>query len=309
MPRDGQLDPAPIVNLLLEYYVTPRVSLRTDFGVTNPGFVRESSDSLRQFPLRVDLNYNWEGGKWHPFVGTGVGAYFIQFRDNGESFGSSETKLGLNLGGGVEYFTGRTVSLKGEARYHMLGPMLRNLLEDRFKLKIRRATDEQPMYVMTVAKGGLKIAPESCTERDPANPPTREELLALRNGGKPMCGNMNMTSGEGGTHRWVIGGQTMTGFAGTLSTFMDHHVENKTGVDGSFNIRLEFALDEHVPGPDKRYGPPTNVPESSGPNIFKALEQQLGLTLEPTKGPHGFLVIEHIERPSPNSGPAIARGR
>jgi len=191
----------------------------------------------------------------------------------------------------------------------MLGPMLRNLLADRFKLKIRRATDEQPMYVMTVAKGGLKIAPESCTERDPANPPTREELLALRNGGKPMCGNMNMTSGDGGTHRWVIGGQTMTGFAGTLSTFMDHHVENKTGVDGSFNIRLEFALDEHVPGPDKRYGPPTEVPESSGPNIFKALEQQLGLTLELAKGPHGFLVIEHIERPSPNSGPAIARGR
>jgi len=120
MPRDGQLDTAPIVNVLLEYYVTPRVSLRTDFGVTNPGFVRESSDSLRQIPLRVDLNYNWEGGKWHPFVGTGVGAYFIQFKDNGESFGSSETKAGFNVGGGVEYFTGRTVSLKGEGRYHMI---------------------------------------------------------------------------------------------------------------------------------------------------------------------------------------------
>ena len=191
----------------------------------------------------------------------------------------------------------------------MLGPMLRNLLEDRFKLKIRRAIDQQPMYVMTVAKGGLKITPESCTERDPANPPTREEMAAFRDGGKPMCGNMNMTTGSGGTHRWVIGGATMTSFAGTLSAFMDHHVENKTNVEGSFNIRLEFALDEHVPGPDKRYGPPTEVPESSGPTIFKALEQQLGLVLEPTRGPHGFLVIEHIERPSPNSGPAIARGR
>lgn len=121
IPRDGQLDLAPIVNVLLEYYVTPRVSLRTDFGVTNPNFVRESSDSLRQIPLRVDLNYNWEGGKWHPFVGTGVGAYFIQARDNGESFGASETKAGFNVGGGAEYFTGRTVSLKGEARYHMIG--------------------------------------------------------------------------------------------------------------------------------------------------------------------------------------------
>ena len=121
IPRDGQLDIAPIVNVLLEYYVTPRVSLRTDFGITNPSFVRESSDSLRQIPLRVDLNYNWEGGKWHPFVGTGVGAYFVQPRDNGESLGGSETKAGFNVGGGVEYFTGRTVSLKGEARYHMIG--------------------------------------------------------------------------------------------------------------------------------------------------------------------------------------------
>jgi hypothetical protein len=121
IPRDGQLDAAPIVNVLLEYYLTPRVSLRTDFGITNPSFSRESSDSLRQIPLRVDLNYNWEGRRWHPFVGTGVGAYFIQPRDNGESLGGSETKAGFNVGGGLEYFTGRTVSLKGEARYHMIG--------------------------------------------------------------------------------------------------------------------------------------------------------------------------------------------
>jgi hypothetical protein len=121
IPRDTQLDPALIVNALVEYYLTPRVSLRTDFGLTDPGFSRESTDSLRQIPLRADVNYNWEGGKWHPFVGAGVGAYFIQFKDNGQALGDSETKAGFNLGGGVEYFTGRTVSLKGEARYHFIG--------------------------------------------------------------------------------------------------------------------------------------------------------------------------------------------
>jgi opacity protein-like surface antigen len=121
LPRDAGLDPAPIVNVLLEYYFSPRVSVRTDFGVTNPGFSRESTDSLRQIPLRADLNYNWEGGKWHPFVGTGVGAYFIRLKDNGQAIGSTETKPGFNVGGGVEYFTSRTVSLKGEARYHLIG--------------------------------------------------------------------------------------------------------------------------------------------------------------------------------------------
>jgi len=121
IPRDSQFDSALILSALIEYYVTPRVSLRTDFGLTDPGFKRESVDSLRQVPLRVDVNYNWEGGKWHPFVGAGVGAYFLQFKDNGESFGESETKAGFNVGGGIEYFTGRTVALKGEARYHVIG--------------------------------------------------------------------------------------------------------------------------------------------------------------------------------------------
>ncbi len=123
MPTDDGLDNALIVSALLEYYVTPRVSLRTDFGLTDPGFARESTDSLRQIPLRVDVNYNWEGGKWHPFVGAGVGAYFLRFKDNGQTIGDSETKPGFNVGGGVEYFTGRTVSLKGEARYHVIGDM------------------------------------------------------------------------------------------------------------------------------------------------------------------------------------------
>jgi opacity protein-like surface antigen len=124
LPREAQLDNAPIVSALLEYYLTPRVSLRTDFGLTNPGFARESTDSLRQIPLRMDVNYNWEGGKWHPFVGAGVGAYFLQFKDNGHALGQSETKPGVNVGGGAEYFTGRTVSIKGEARYHAIGHTL-----------------------------------------------------------------------------------------------------------------------------------------------------------------------------------------
>jgi len=121
MPKESQLDPAPIVNVNLEYYFTPRVSVRTGFGLTNPGFSRESSDTLRQVPLHFDVNYNWEGGKWHPFVGAGAGAYFLQFKDNGHALGASDTKAGFDVGGGVEYFTSRTVSLKGEARYHQIG--------------------------------------------------------------------------------------------------------------------------------------------------------------------------------------------
>jgi opacity protein-like surface antigen len=121
VPKDDQFDEALLINALFEYYLTPRVSLRTSFGLTDPGYRTESIDSLRQVPLRVDVNYNWEGGRWHPFVGAGVGAYFLQFKDNNQPFGDSETKPGFNLGGGVEYFFTRTVAFKGEGRYHILG--------------------------------------------------------------------------------------------------------------------------------------------------------------------------------------------
>jgi len=201
-----------------------------------------------------------------------------------------------------------TIEAKAEGtpdRKVMLGPMLRNLLADRFKLKLHREHDERPVYVMTVAKGGLKISPDTCDERGPDGPaPGREYIAQLAAGAKPICGVMNM-QGTPGRRKWTIGGTTMAHFAGTLSTTMDYFVIDKTGIEGTFNIHLEFAPDEHVPGADKRYGPPTSFPEPDGPTIFKALEQQLGLKLDATKGPHGFLVIDHIERPTPNSGPAI----
>lgn len=201
-----------------------------------------------------------------------------------------------------------TIEAKAEGtpdRKVMLGPMLRNLLEDRFKLKIHRENDERPVYVMTVAKGGLKIVPDTCEERDPDGPgPGRDYAAALAAGAKPICGVMNMM-GTPGLRKWTIGGATLEHFASTLSTTMDYFVIDKTGVADKFNIHLEFAPDEHVPGGDKRYGPPTSFPEPDGPTIFKALEQQLGLKLDLTKGAHGFLVIDHIERPTPNSGPGL----
>jgi opacity protein-like surface antigen len=118
VPTADQLDSSLLMNVLYEYYVTPRWSLRTGFGWADPEFEGSGVDSLRQVPLRLDVNYNWERGRWHPFLGTGAGLYFMQFRRNGESFGDSETKFGLNTGGGVEYFLNRTVALKGEGRYH-----------------------------------------------------------------------------------------------------------------------------------------------------------------------------------------------
>jgi uncharacterized protein (TIGR03435 family) len=182
----------------------------------------------------------------------------------------------------------------------MRGPMLRALLEDRFKLQVHRATEDAPVYALTVAKAGLKIkpmAPDGCVVYDANNAPDPRGALQ---GGKPTCGGMTMAGGPG-RMLWTIGGETMQEFAHTLSAWTDRYVIDRTGVTDTFNIRLEYAPDEHTPGPDKRGPARTEFPEPNAPSIFQALEQQLGLRLEPTKGPQTAIVIDHVERPTPNS--------
>ncbi|MET1081789.1 MAG: outer membrane beta-barrel protein [Burkholderiales bacterium] len=103
----------------LDYYLTPRLSLRPGVMWANPG-VEDHDESLRRFGLLVDVIYNWEQGKWHPFVGAGVGAYFFQPKAGGQSFRDSETNIGGTVGGGLEYFTSRTTVIKGEAQYYFI---------------------------------------------------------------------------------------------------------------------------------------------------------------------------------------------
>ncbi|MEX2273211.1 MAG: outer membrane beta-barrel protein [Vicinamibacterales bacterium] len=112
-----QLEPGPIVNGLWEYYLTPRVGVRTTLGWANPAFERNEEDSQRQIKLALDLLYNWEYGKVHPFVSGGAGVWFLQPKENGENFGESENKSGLTFGAGIDYFVTRTAALKFEGRY------------------------------------------------------------------------------------------------------------------------------------------------------------------------------------------------
>lgn len=111
------LEPGPIVNGLWEYYFTPRAGVRTTLGWANPSFEREDEDSQRQIKLALDLLYNWEYGKVHPFVTGGGGVWFLQEKDNGDNIGDSEHKGGLTVGAGIDYFVTRTATVKFEGRY------------------------------------------------------------------------------------------------------------------------------------------------------------------------------------------------
>lgn len=118
-PREGVLDSALDLQGLAEYYFTPRVSLRTALGWTAPSFEGREDDGLRVTRLTMDIQYNWEYGKIHPFVGGGFGVYFLRLIENGEGIGDTHSDGGIVFGGGIEYFTSRTLTVKGEGRYHI----------------------------------------------------------------------------------------------------------------------------------------------------------------------------------------------
>jgi uncharacterized protein (TIGR03435 family) len=180
----------------------------------------------------------------------------------------------------------------------MSGPMLLALLEQRFKLKAHIETEQVPALALVVAPGGLKIkpaAPDSCT---PVNPifPERPTLSDVRRGQKPACGQILERNGPNGV--LVAGGSTFGALAKALETrgFVGPvRVYDKTGVTDTFDWILEFAPEEDrgASSPSE----PSNVPP--GPTIISAL-QQLGLRLEPAQAPREVIVIDTIERLSPN---------
>jgi uncharacterized protein (TIGR03435 family) len=87
----------------------------------------------------------------------------------------------------------------------------------------------------------------------------------------------------------------MTIFAGSLARLLGRSVVDKTELTGAYNFKLEWAPDEfQVPGPSEIS--PTADP--SGPSIFTALQDQVGLRLEPGKGPVEVLVVDDAQKPA-----------
>jgi uncharacterized protein (TIGR03435 family) len=178
----------------------------------------------------------------------------------------------------------------------MQGPVLQALLEDRFKLKIHRETREIPVYVLAVAKGGLKLQQfkeGSCTSRPPIDltkPPAPPPPLP--SGGK-YCANVGTLKGPNMVVN--VDGATLDDFAKIFLRSVGRPVISKTAITGKFNFHLEYAPDEAL-----RRLLPNDLGEPTAPSIFTALQEQLGLKLESAKGPGQFLVIDHVERPSEN---------
>jgi hypothetical protein len=117
---DDAFESAVTVDGFGEWYFTPRLSGRFMLAWTDPGVSNRTEDHFRQFKLLFNGVYNWEMGVWHPFVTAGAGAYFVRLILDERPDPEGETRGGLNVGGGIEYFATALTTLKGELRWDIV---------------------------------------------------------------------------------------------------------------------------------------------------------------------------------------------
>lgn len=153
--------------------------------------------------------------------------------------------------------------------------LLRSILIERFKLKAHIETRDAATYDLLVAKGGSKLKPV-----EPADPNHPEVFTGK---GVPRGGFM---FGNGMMQANALG---ISQLATQLANELERTVIDKTALTGVYDYKLTWAPDPDAPSTD-----------STAPNLFTALQEQLGLRLQPSRGQVETLVIDHIELPTSN---------
>ena len=191
--------------------------------------------------------------------------------------------------------------------------MLQALLADRFKLTLQRENKELSVYALLIAKNGPTLQ-----EAKPGE--THSQEVKFLDGRPLEPGMMSMQYGtnspdgrplESGKMMMEFGGGQMAGhgislgvLVDQLSQQLDAAVVDKTGLTGNYDFTLHWAPDKsHAPLQGAEQSPAgseaTPAAESS-PSIFTAIQEQLGLKLEPQKALMQVLVIDHVEPPAEN---------
>lgn len=153
------------------------------------------------------------------------------------------------------------VSAKPDAEngptYEQLKPMLQQLLAQRFHLQTHTVQKDMKGYSLVLAKSGERLTPSK--NSDPAGAYIMQNRVQAQ-------------------------GIDLKTLASVLTFVLKQPVEDETGIKGMFDVKLAFS------------SPEGDVADSSLPSIFTAVQEQLGLKLEPAKVPVQILVIDHVDR-------------
>jgi uncharacterized protein (TIGR03435 family) len=178
--------------------------------------------------------------------------------------------------------------------------MWQNLLADRFKIAVHRETKEMPIYALVIGKGGPKFS-----EAPPDDPAAATSGGGSSSGSVSFSGSPSSSSGGGAAvvsfSRSGAGGSPvqagrssmsgdkmlMSSLAESMTRSVDRPVIDETGLTGKYKIKLEWQREDLSAA----------APEGAVlPTIFAAVQEQLGLKLEPRRGPIEILVVDHAEK-------------
>jgi uncharacterized protein (TIGR03435 family) len=156
--------------------------------------------------------------------------------------------------------------------------MIQKLLADRFKLAFHKDKKELSVYVLSVSKTGQKMT------KDDSNPDGLPALFF-----------------QGGLGKLNVRNALMTDFTGLMqSAVLDRPVLDQTEITGRWDFQLNWTPDEsQFKGMGVTIPPPTDSADAP-PNLYTAIQEQIGLKLEATKAPADVMVIDHVEKPSAN---------
>ncbi|MGH9406894.1 MAG: TIGR03435 family protein [Terriglobia bacterium] len=171
-------------------------------------------------------------------------------------------------------------------RGRVQGQMLRSLLAERFGLKVHWTTKLLPAYDLVVAKGGAK--------------------MKLWSNAEYAVDHHQPTSMRFGIGSYTAWGNPSWQIAGNLTAVLGRRVIDQTGLTGRYDFNLTWTPWRSGASGEEGFGSGaaeegvTPAADSSGPSIFTAIREQLGLKLKPTKAPVEVLVVDHVEPPTPN---------
>jgi uncharacterized protein (TIGR03435 family) len=178
-------------------------------------------------------------------------------------------------------------------------PMMQALLADRFKLAAHHDTKDLPIYALVLARRdgtfGSKLRRNDCVRDDTARPAAPGDATQ-----PPPCGSIS-----NGFGRLTLRAVPMAQILQFLSPSVNRVLVDRTGLTGNFDVDLQWTPEQLL---QRALGTPADQPirvngadiDPNGPSIFTAVQEQLGLRLESTKGPVDVLVIDHVEQPVPD---------
>jgi uncharacterized protein (TIGR03435 family) len=191
--------------------------------------------------------------------------------------------------------------------------MVRTLLKDRFKLVVHMETRDTPIYALVKARPGDQLGPKLKPSTTDCGPIRAQRTAAIAEATRARGGRVPVPAapapnepvvcqmrvgGRGGSALTLRAGNiTMAALAGALRTYVGREVVDRTGLSGEYDFDLQFAA-QPTTGPADSGIPVAPLDEAA--SVFTALQEQLGLKLESTRGPVELMVIDSAERPTEN---------